>query len=344
MTARWAILLVMLTAVGVGGLALAPLPWLGEDPQDGTPPQAAPIRVVQGIGYTEPASELRRLTFELDGVIADCPVTVGQQLQRGEVIMRLENSRQQAAVNVARAELALAQAELHKTLAGVNPFQIQAAERLRDLRQEQLDHAVRFLERMRGLASRKAITPQELEDAETQVRQLKAALAQQEAELLLWRNFVRDEDRHAAEARMKLAQAQLEAAEEQLKRTILVAPMAGTVLDVLKREGDGLRMAETEPVAVFGDLSRLRVRAELDERYASRVHYGQQAVVFGRNLGREHQGRIVLVKPMMGDKSVFSHASQERKDLDIVEVLVELDEDFQAPVGLRVDVAVDLDK
>ena len=46
---------------------------------------------------------------------------------------------------------------------------------------------------------------------------------------------------------------------------------------------------------------------------------------------------------MMGDKTVFSDASSERKDLDVVEVFVETAEKLAAPVGLRVDVAIDLE-
>ena len=68
---------------------------------------------------------------------------------------------------------------------------------------------------------------------------------------------------------------------------------------------------------------------------------GQAAVVFGANVGnREYPGRVVLVKPVMGDKTLFSRSSRERKDLQIVQVLIEMDPEFRTPVGLRVDVAI----
>ena len=48
------------------------------------------------------------------------------------------------------------------------------------------------------------------------------------------------------------------------------------------------------------------------------------------------------IDPLMGRKRVLSHAATERRDLDVVEILIDLDEPVQLPTGLRVDVAVEL--
>jgi HlyD family secretion protein len=42
----------------------------------------------------------------------------------------------------------------------------------------------------------------------------------------------------------------------------------------------------------------------------------------------------------MGKKTVFSRVATERKDLEVIQVLVDLDEPLAAPVGLQVDVQV----
>jgi HlyD family secretion protein len=43
---------------------------------------------------------------------------------------------------------------------------------------------------------------------------------------------------------------------------------------------------------------------------------------------------------MMGKKTVFAHAAEERKHLDILQVLIDMEPGFQAPVGLQVDVKI----
>ena len=94
-------------------------------------------------------------------------------------------------------------------------------------------------------------------------------------------------------------------------------------------------------MVLFGDLSRLQVRAEMDERLVQHLAIGQEAVVYGRNLGdKAYPGRVVLLEKLMGDKTVFTRASSERKDLDVLQVLVELGSDLQVPAGLQVDVRI----
>lgn len=344
MTGRWIIAVFVTLALGAGVAAIAPFAtklFSSPSPPSATPPRR-PITTVQAIGFTEPLSELRLLTLDVDGVIAKCHVAVGQAVAQGELLMELENSEEQAAVALAAADVKLSEAELAQLTAGVNPYRIQAAERERDLLAENQRHAQQEYDRLRGL-TRTVVSAEQMDKADSQLRQTKIALARQEAELLHLRNFVRSEDVDVARAKVAAAQSKLQFAEKQLARTRLRAPFDGVVLELLKREGDGLRMGDPRPVAVFGDVSRLRVRAEVDERHAVRIRRGQSATIFGRNLGqRKYQGTIGQVKTLMGDKTVFTNAPDERKDLDVLEVLIDMDAEFNVPVGLRVDVAIDV--
>jgi multidrug resistance efflux pump len=173
------------------------------------------------------------------------------------------------------------------------------------------------------------------------VREAKATIAKAEAEVAHLRSYVLPEERELAREEVHLAQCNLDLVEAKLESTRLVAPIDGTVLELLKREGESVTAETREPVIVFADLSRLRVRAEIDERNAHGLREGQAAVVFGRNLnGQRFQGRVSCVKRLMGGKTVFARTASERKDLDAVQVFIDFDEPFVAPVGLRVDVAI----
>ena len=55
----------------------------------------------------------------------------------------------------------------------------------------------------------------------------------------------------------------------------------------------------------------------------------------------EIHGTVATVKQMMGAKTVFSHASTERKDLDVRQVLIQLPAGKELPVGLQVDVKIE---
>ena len=117
------------------------------------------------------------------------------------------------------------------------------------------------------------------------------------------------------------------------------APFAGRVLEVVKREGEAIRLADNEPVVLLGDMTQTRIRAEIEDRFVQQLRVGQQAVIYGRGLGaKAYAGKVTLVKDIMGSKTMFARSATERKDTEVIQVFIEPEGGFTAPVGLRVDV------
>lgn len=85
-----------------------------------------------------------------------------------------------------------------------------------------------------------------------------------------------------AEVDLGVATAQYDTA-SKLGQTTLVAPLGGTVLEVLAKENQVLPPAA--PVAVIGDPGRLEVRSELLAHEAVNVNPGQKAIISGPVLG-----------------------------------------------------------
>jgi multidrug resistance efflux pump len=339
---------VWLTALsGVAGLAaaLSYLPWAVSTSATGERPTAdgPAARWVHGVGRVEPESEVRRLTFRTYGIIDRCRVDAGESVKKGDVLMTLISDEAACEVAVAERELQLAEAEREKVLAGINPFRITAAESEVDVLKEQLRHLKQEDERTARMIGKAAVSESEREQARTALAQQGAALRRAEATSQYLTNFVTAEDRQLVATKVRLASARLELKRQRYRDTILVAPEDGTVLEVLKREGEGVFQIDGEPVVIFGNLARLRIRAEIDERYARDVRVGQRCVVFGRGLGKgSFPGKVVAVRDVMGKRTMFSKAATERKDLDVVQVLMEMEEGFRAPVWLQVDVKIDI--
>src|SRR4051812_48737126 len=65
-----------------------------------------PINVVRGIGYVEPASDLRRMVFKIDGVVANVAVDVGQKVKEGDVLVTLANADETAQLFEAERQVA----------------------------------------------------------------------------------------------------------------------------------------------------------------------------------------------------------------------------------------------
>jgi HlyD family secretion protein len=202
-------------------------------------------------------------------------------------------------------------------------------------------HAKSDLERYDQLVDRGGVSKQEYDLALTCRSQAEIELREQEAELLHLRNFVTSQKRAVMAAKVELAEANVRLAEERLHETRITAPCDGTILKLLKHEGEGVSTFTPEAVLLFGDLSRLRVRAEIDERFVKNLQVGQTAEVYGRNLlGNAYSAKVVVVERIMGDKTVFTRASSERKDLHVLQVVLEMEQGFAAPIGLQVDVRI----
>jgi HlyD family secretion protein len=81
----------------------------------------------------------------------------------------------------------------------------------------------------------------------------------------------------ALQAEIVEAKASLEVAVQKLEDTIIRAPFAGTVLDILTRQGE---RASDKGIMTFANLSAMDVRAEVFESDIARIKTGQKAEIF----------------------------------------------------------------
>jgi multidrug resistance efflux pump len=338
-----AVLLVM--AVAAGGWSYLEF---GEVPVDATAISLSEIEsaeapaTIYGVGYVEPVTEIRRLAFDMTGTIAKLHVSVGQTVPSQHPLVELSSAEEAQAVAVAQQELAVEQANQSLVLRGVNEHRIAAARHSVEARRERLKFWELEYDRIRPLLKSTSVTQSEFEKTSMQVNESRAQLAEAVSELEHLDNFVLPESRVLAAERVCLAEANLRLLAERLEKTRLLAPCQGTVLEVLKHEGEHVTKESQNPVILFGDLSRLRVRGEIDERNAHAIRVGQQVKVYGRNLGDEvHTARIVSIKSVMGQKTIFARTAQERKNLDVLQAFIEFDAPVSIPVGLRVDISID---
>ena len=302
----------------------------------------ADSNTVQGIGYIEPVSEVRRIVFESDGVIAVCKVREGDKVKAGNLLMKLRDERQAAQVVVCEKELALAEATRAKILSGVNQNQIAAAEKRVNQAKEREAYLKKEFDRATALVEKAVSSNTEKDRAENALKEARENLKAQEEELASLVQFVRKEDRDVADCQVRVAEANLECSKQELKKTELLAPIDGTILQLFKFPGEGVSHLDTAPVLLIADTSHLRVTAEIDERYVSLLKPGQEASVWerGKTNANAVQGRVTRVGGIMGKKQLLSRAANELRDLDVVEIWIEIPETYSAPLGLQVDVAV----
>jgi HlyD family secretion protein len=165
------------------------------------------------------------------GLVSEIPVEKGSIVEKGQVILRIEDAEHQAQVNLQARRADAARASEEEACSA-------AAQATRELR------------RARGLAERELLSDQELEKAETNEEIARAACT-------------------AARQYVKETEASLQAAQATLDKTVMTAPFDGVVLDITTEVGEWISPSppgvSIPPVIDLIDPTDLYVSAPIDE-------------------------------------------------------------------------------
>ena len=90
---------------------------------------------------------------------------------------------------------------------------------------------------------------------------------------------------------------------------------------------------------VLGDVSTLRVRAEIDERDYGEIKVGQRVVVRSPAFrGRDVAGTVSSVAPIIEPGRIGARGQRSPTDVNVAEVVIDLAEPGPLAVGMKVDV------
>jgi multidrug resistance efflux pump len=158
-------------------------------------------------------------------------------------------------------------------------------------------------------------------------------------ELDFLKRQTRNEELHLARAKVDEANGRVALASAHLSATAITAPTDGRVVEVLKHAGDGVSNTMPEPILLFVPEGPMEVRAEIDESFWGRFKTGDR-VRIRTSFGQHTEGRVRVIKPLMGQKNVFARSATERMDLKIFETWIELSDVKNWPVGMEVRVEI----
>jgi len=141
------------------------------------------------------------------------------------------------------------------------------------------------------------------------------------------------------EGQLNIARTELTAAQAAVDKMTIRAPIAGTILQVNARSGELASPSGGQPLIVLGDVSKLRVRAELDERDFGEIKIGQPVLARAAAFrGREFAGKVAFIAPIIEPGRINSRGQRNMTDVDVIEVLIDLAEPDPLAVGMKVDV------
>lgn len=140
------------------------------------------------------------------------------------------------------------------------------------------------------------------------------------------------------ESSLTVARSDVAQVENAIENTRVRAPQDGTVLNVWAKVGEMATPSASSPLVLFGDISSLRVLAEVEGRDVTRIRVGQRAVVKADAFAdQEFSGVVSQIAPALGAPRITTRGPRRPNDVEVLEVLIKLDGTPPLLTGMRVD-------
>ncbi|MEK6691833.1 MAG: efflux RND transporter periplasmic adaptor subunit [Nitrospirota bacterium] len=185
------------------------------------------------------------------------------------------------------------------------------------------------------------------EEAEAELRQ---ALA----DLKKYRDLYREgvipkRDLEIAETRHEKYTAIIRQIDAALEDTVIRAPFSGRVVKKYKEIGETVgSLTAPDYILKLADISRMKVRAEVEESDIGKVAIGQKAsITTDAYPGEEFTGEVFRVGYSAGKKRLRSDDPGERIDTKVIETEIEFIDTEKVrerlKIGMTVDIRIELD-
>ena len=197
---------------------------------------------------------------EISGKIDEVLVQNGQEVKKGDPLVKIRDNQYQQQVRQAEAGLRINKARLKQAKARLNELQAQ-------------------YKRTKKLAEKDLSSDLEMETLEAQMESAKA-------------------DVELAEAQVQQSQSSLTESRDLLAKTVLRAPVSGRVGQ--RNAEVGMQLSSSTRVFTIGDLDRLRVEVVLTENMLQHVEIGQSVRIYaGQDTPKTIEAKLSRISPFL---------------------------------------------
>lgn len=288
-------------------------------------------------GRVEPKSGEIRLGTTLLGRVEEVLVKVDDKVEEGELLIRLDDQEARAKLTSAEAQAEAQREEREKNFAsGREDIRkaedaIYSAERAITGARIELDYA---------LAAKRsgASSDQGVADARKRLKEAKDRLERERLAFIKAQSKSNLPAPSSAESAVSAARTEVRMTEALLDKTRIRAPISGTVLQLNAKNGEIVAPSVEAPMVVMGDMSVVRVKAEIDEGDVSKVKVGQKAFVRSiAHPGKEFEGTVSVIAPSLTSAKIGPRGPRRASDVEVMEVTIDLDGQGPLLPGMRVD-------
>jgi HlyD family secretion protein len=292
-----------------------------------------PVWAASSTGRVEPKDGEVRISSETPGRITEVIGKINDKVKAGDPLVMLDATELYSRLSAALSEAAVRIRERDEEEATGVALERRQAEDALNTSERALFRARRaFDDTYRG-GDEAAIADArtKLEEAKTQAETDRAALDE-----VIAKPDMPIPTR--VESSLWVARTDVEQIENAIEKTIIRAPQDGTVLNIWAKAGEMAQPSVDAALVLFGDISGLRVRAEVEERDVTKIRLGQRAVVRADAFpDKDFEGVVTQLAPALGSPRITTRGPRRPNDVEVLEVLISLDGTPPLLTGMRVD-------
>lgn len=295
------------------------------------PPPIQPARspfseTLAASGVVEAQTENIAMGSAYPGVVVEVLVKVGDSVEPGTPLFRLDDRELNGQLAVKRAAVARAKSDLLRQEAEPRKEKLPVQIALVNEAQALVVSTADSLKRAEDTFARKVTTEEDLITKREAFVGAKAAFEKARADLSLLEAGSWEYDRDVTKAQISQAEAEVAKTEVDIERLTVRSLVSGRVLQVNVRPGEFVGAPPGQPLVMVGNVEKLHVRVDIDEFDIPRFRETGEATCVPRgDLQRRYPLEFVRVEPFVVPKKSLTGDTSERVDTRVLQVIYAFD-------------------
>lgn len=216
-------------------------------------------------------------TATMNEVVVELPVAQGSYVEKGTVLVRLDDRQQRSQVERARSTVAQAEANLEKLRNGAREEEVAAGQaRVAGAKATLTESKQNYL-RVKQLAAKNMASQSDIDHSRANRDAASANLRTAQEQLRELTNGTREEDLRMAEAELNAAKAQLESEQKHLSDLTIIATREGLLDNLPWNLGE--RVTAGSPLAIVLAGKAPYARVYIPEPYRVKIKVGDHLQV-----------------------------------------------------------------
>lgn len=299
---------------------------------------------ISAVGIVEASSKNIFIGSPVNRVVDKILVDVGQKVKEGQILFTLESHDLEADLMSRTFALENAMAKLKKLEALPRKEDIAIAEAALKSAQVELDQARGLYEAVQKLQNGGPLSKEEINRRRYNYEQASAKFQQSQADFNKTSTGAWPPDLEIARLEVMQAKGYVQRAKADIERTIIRAPIDGTILQIKINEGEFPPSDSSRtPPMIMGNTDKLHLRVSINQFDASFFLPTSPAVAYLQgNPSQKFPLKFVYIEPYFVTKQNLTNDIKEKVDTRVLQVVYCFTQnDQRIYVGQQMDVFIE---